>query len=125
MGVRSRFDPITGTWHTVVRQPPPPRVFLRLDTLDAPLQHPCNGLWYESKSAFRAVTKAYGCVERGTDRIPPKVYEPDDRKIEDTILRAKQKVEQGYKPVAALPESNPELAESIQESAAQLITSEA
>ena len=35
------------------------------DEMDA-VQHPCNGLWYESKSAFRKTTKAHGCVEVGS-----------------------------------------------------------
>lgn len=36
------------------------------DTMDAAV-HPCNGLWYESKSSFRKTTRAHGCTEVGNE----------------------------------------------------------
>jgi len=39
-----------------------------------PTEHMIDGRIYESKSAFRAVTKAHGCVEIGTEK--QKIREP-------------------------------------------------
>lgn len=39
------------------------------DTLMTPLEHPANGLMYDSKSAFRSATKANGCIEVGNDLV--------------------------------------------------------
>lgn len=33
-----------------------------------PMLHPCNGRMYDSKSAFRAETRARGCVEVGNEK---------------------------------------------------------
>lgn len=32
-------------------------------------EHPCTGEWFDSKSKFRSVTKAQGCVEVGNDLL--------------------------------------------------------
>lgn len=37
------------------------------DTMDA-VAHPCTGKVYDSKSAFRRVTKEHGCEETGNDK---------------------------------------------------------
>lgn len=44
-----------------------------VDDTMAPLEHPITGEVFNSKSAFRAVTKAHGCVEVGNDwrNMPP------------------------------------------------------
>lgn len=39
------------------------------DTLMKPLEHPANGQMYDSKSAFRAATRANGCYEVGNDLV--------------------------------------------------------
>lgn len=36
------------------------------DTMN-PTVHPCDGKLYESKSAFRSVTRAHGCYEIGNE----------------------------------------------------------
>jgi hypothetical protein len=54
-----------------------------------PTWHPADGQFYDSKSAFRAVTKAAGCVEVGSDshsKAPPK--ERVDKVSNNTIERA-------------------------------------
>jgi hypothetical protein len=40
--------------------------FLVSDHMD-PLMHPCTGEMIDSKSRFRAVTRAHGCFELGND----------------------------------------------------------
>jgi hypothetical protein len=45
------------------------------DSMDA-TAHPCTGELMDSKSAFRRVTKAHGCVEVGSDKITPKPFTP-------------------------------------------------
>lgn len=72
-----------------------PAPMLALDTMDA-LWHPHDGRMYESKSEFRAVTKASGGEEVGNDT------QTDNRKV-DTVTRddvgeAIQKLNQGYRP---------------------------
>lgn len=55
------------------------------DTMD-PLEHPANGRVYDSKSAFRYVTKLHGLEERGNEaRVAPnkpqyKGMSPEDYK---------------------------------------------
>lgn len=58
------------------------------DSMD-PLEHPCDGKFYTSKSEFRKVTKAHGCEELGTERRKRSInWEPR------TVLR--EKVEKIY-----------------------------
>lgn len=68
---------------------------LALDTMDA-LWHPHDGRMYESKSEFRAITKASGGEEVGNDT------QTDNRKVDtvtkDEVAQAIQMVNQGYKP---------------------------
>lgn len=72
-----------------------PAPMLALDTMDA-LWHPHDGRMYESKSEFRAITKASGGEEVGNDT------QTDNRKV-DTVTRddvgeAIQKLNAGYRP---------------------------
>lgn len=56
--------------HLIPRQPvarsslPAPMIIR--DQMDAMI-HPATGLWADSKSAFRSMTKDSGCVELGND----------------------------------------------------------
>lgn len=67
------------------------------DTMDA-LQHPCTGEMVTSKSAFRALTKAHGCIEVGNDpaRLRPRVRPKTDRKsIRDSLSKARARFSRG------------------------------
>jgi hypothetical protein len=67
-----------------------------------PAQHPCTGERFESKSAFRAVTRAHGCVELGNDApVTPPQFQVDRRELREDIATAMQMVEQGYQPPPA------------------------
>lgn len=60
------------------------------DTMD-PTEHPCDGRHYTSKAAFRATTKAHGCIEVGNDpaRLRPRTRStPDKKAIRDSLDRA-------------------------------------
>ena len=62
-----RPDPETGKPVCVeltTNDAPAARVHVIEDTM-APLEHPCDGKLYDSKSEFARVTKAHGCVEVG------------------------------------------------------------
>ena len=63
------------------------------DSMD-PLEHPCEpGHIIDSKSQFRRVTKAHGCVEVGNERVTDRRdFEP--RNIKEDIARAMEKL--GY-----------------------------
>ena len=56
-----------------------PRVHVIGDEMPA-TQHPMDGKFYSSKSAFREVTRAHGCYEVGNDRLPKKPTEEAVRK---------------------------------------------
>ena len=49
------------------------------DSLGADLRHPVTGLYADSKSAFRSMTKASGCVEVGNDA--PTTMKPKQRNV--------------------------------------------
>lgn len=66
---------------------PPDRSFCVIDDSMPPTEHLIDGKIYESKSAFRAVTKAHGCVEVGNDSIRSRWTEPS---IPDPIPMLKQ-----------------------------------
>jgi hypothetical protein len=52
-------------------------------------EHPCDGRFYESKSAFRKVTRQHGCIEVGTEKLKPKPNtEPDSKGIRESIQKA-------------------------------------
>lgn len=49
-------------------------------------EHPCTGQVLTSKSSFRAVTKAHGCIEVGND--PARFKTPSKTKIDRKEIRA-------------------------------------
>jgi len=62
-------------------------------------QHMANGQYYDSKSEFRKVTKAYGCIEVGNE-IPtltkPRAPAPIDRRERrEHIRRAIEELKRG------------------------------
>jgi predicted RNA-binding protein with PUA-like domain len=68
------------------------------DHMDA-TQHMANGQYYDSKSEFRKVTRAYGCIEVGNE-IPTLTKPRPDVKIDrrerrDHIRRAIQELKSG------------------------------
>jgi hypothetical protein len=106
--VRERlvFDQVTGEVVDrdafYARQPAPKRSHLATpmvisDTMD-PVQHPCTGQYMTSKSAFRAETKAHGCIEVGNDpaRLRPRQKPRPDRKaIRDSLSKARARFNRG------------------------------
>jgi hypothetical protein len=61
-------------------------------------QHPCTGQYMSSKSAYRAVTKAHGCIEMGNDpaRLRPRQKPRPDRKaIRDSVAKARARFNRG------------------------------
>lgn len=71
------------------------------DTME-PTRHMANGKYYTSKAAFRAATKAAGCIEIGNDtkyltkkRAPVKL---DRRKRREDIRKAIHDVKNGNAP---------------------------
>ncbi len=72
-----------------------PAPMLNRDGIDA-LWHPHDGRLYESKSEFRAVTKASGGEEVGTEVQVDK--RANERVSKADVGEAIQKVAQGYKP---------------------------
>lgn len=67
------------------------------DHMDA-AEHPCDGKVYESKSAFRRVTKANGCIEVGTDPQRLKKFsprKPDRKGIREAVKMAANRVKNG------------------------------
>lgn len=74
-----------------------PAPMLNLDTMPD-VQHPCTGEYISSKSEFRKVTKAHGCVEIGNDpaRLKPRQKPKADRKtIKEAVGKAKARFERG------------------------------
>ncbi|WP_430438992.1 hypothetical protein [Shinella sp.] len=75
-----------------------PTPMLALDSMD-PLWHPSTGEYLDSKSAFRAVTKAHGGEEVGNEtQTDNRVY---DHCSDKDVGEAIQMVNQGYKPNAS------------------------
>lgn len=75
---------------------PAPRLIL--DTMDA-LPHPITGEVLDSKSAFRARTKAAGGVELGNEKPKPRLRpKMDKRKRADDIKKAIYDLRNGRKP---------------------------
>lgn len=86
-----------GEWRDVTDVPRQPRKtpYLVRDGM-APAVHPATGEMIDSKSAFRAITRANGLVEIGNDALPPPPA-PDVVTAAE-IAKAYSMVEQGYKP---------------------------
>ena len=73
MRTRYRYDPTSDKVVESHLAPPRCGVFAAIsDTMDAAV-HPIDGKMYDSKSAFRAVTRAHGCTEVGNETIPDRV----------------------------------------------------
>lgn len=89
-----RINPDTGKLEPY-EEPPPSSLGPMIVTDEMPwTQHPCNGKFYNSKSAFRAVTKANGMVEIGNDKIERKRdlnKEREERRteIKDAVEKAR------------------------------------
>lgn len=69
------------------------------DTMD--LTEHIDGKFYDSKSRFRKVTKAHGCVEVGNDPArfrKPERKKPDRKAIKDAVKRADYLVRNGQIP---------------------------
>lgn len=98
---RHVWHPGLHQWVDVTNAPRPKRVgaYIMRDSMDAIL-HPATGQVTDSKSHFRAMTRASGMVEMGNDapleRAPPPP--PDERDIERDIAGAIQMLNQGYQP---------------------------
>lgn len=91
---------------------PPPRQglaapYLKRDQMD-PTWHPATGKMFESKAAFRAETKAAGCVEVGDDSsltAPRKAILPSKEKRVEDIKKAIDDLSSGrVKPPAPIQE---------------------
>ena len=70
------------------------------DQMDA-TRHMANGQYYESKSAFRAATKAAGCIEYGNENAhlmkPRQPVELDRRQRRDDISNSIWELKNGRK----------------------------
>lgn len=64
-----------------------------------PLQHMHDGRTYDSKAAFRRVTKASGGEELGTDRQTPAKHV--DMTVKHDVGEAVRMLKEGYKPAPA------------------------
>src|SRR5688572_25495422 len=60
-----------------------------------PTWHPSNGKYYESKSAFREVTRAHGCVEVGNDFDSHKFERRKLPPIKDALVENYQRARDG------------------------------
>jgi hypothetical protein len=70
--------------------------YIITDTMQ-PALHPVTGQTFDSKSAFRAVTKEHGLVELGND-APLSLAAPEQPSVKQDVIEAYQMVEQGYTP---------------------------
>lgn len=67
-----------------------PKVYVISDTMD-PARHMATGRVFDSKSKFRAETRASGCIEVGNDILKAKPREPvklDKRERRENIREA-------------------------------------
>lgn len=84
-----------GQWEVVQRETPTPRLAIISDTMNA-LRHPVSGQILDSKSQFRAATRAAGCVELGNDApIVTKPRQTDRKALRNDINRAISELESG------------------------------
>lgn len=85
-----------GAWHPTARFNAPSRAPAIISDHMAALKHPCTGQIFDSKSQFRAVTRANGCRELGNDApIAPKKLEIDRKALREDIFRSISELEQG------------------------------
>ncbi|WP_269275911.1 hypothetical protein [Sinorhizobium psoraleae] len=62
------------------------------------VEHPCDGRQYSSKSQFRRVTRAHGCVEVGNDAArfkTPQKPKVDRAAVKTSIEKAVARVNRG------------------------------
>lgn len=104
MTTKSEFVEVApGRWRFVRDEMPPARSNLPLpyvisDAMPA-IEH-VDGRFYESKAAYRAVTRAHGLTEMGNDKPKPKTRSSDDpgfrRKRQEVLKTAVEKVRAGH-----------------------------
>lgn len=85
-----------GQWWPAAPRAPQPRVHIISDHMQ-PLRHPATGAVIDSKSAFRAITRANGYMELGNDApatTPSAATDPKD--VRADVIEAMQMVEQGH-----------------------------
>lgn len=70
-----------------------PRTQIMTDTMPD-TWHPCDGKKYDSKSAFRRVTKAHGCEELGNDKGDVAERYDSSKELKSDIIDAAKKL--GY-----------------------------
>jgi hypothetical protein len=70
-----------------------PRVYVISDTM-APARHMGTGRMHDSKAAFRADTRAAGCVEVGTDRAILRERPRPEPSMRDIAMDVKKSLEQ-------------------------------
>lgn len=102
-----RYDREAGEWVPIAewyarragREAPESRSDLKApmiisDNMDA-LRHPATGLYTDSKSSFRKMTQASGCVEVGDQPITPRERKPVSTKKERVSAIKQAMREQG------------------------------
>ncbi len=100
MSGKAKFVWNGGEWVDVTgwRRAPSRFPAIHRDTTE-PMVHPATGQTLDSKSRFRAITKAHGLVEVGNDSLTslnPR-REPVESRKKD-IAQAIEMLEQGYQP---------------------------
>ncbi len=61
-----------------------------------------DGRFYSSKSSYRRVTRANGCIEVGDQKLPPRQIKGPDRKgIKDAVEKAKARFARGERATPA------------------------
>ena len=94
------------------RNPPPARSHavalpaLNRDHIE-PTLHPCTGQIIDSKSKFREITRAHGCVEVGNEPLP--AYTPPKvESVQETMARTWEQLEQRSEDDKWASETGPE-----------------
>lgn len=88
-----------GQWYPMARHAPlPSRAPYIISDHMQPLRHPVTGDMLDSKSAFRALTKANGYVEMGNDAPMTSPGATDPKDVQADIIEALHMHEQGYQP---------------------------
>lgn len=99
-GMRRRYVWHNMQWVDVTDAPRRPRVgpYIITDSM-RPAVHPVTGHTFDSKSAFRAVTKAHGLVELGNDAPRAPAPLPNvQADLKQDVAEAIGMLEQGYQP---------------------------
>ncbi len=50
--------------------------------------HPCTGKLMDSKSQFRKITKAHGCIEVGNEKMVDKTHQQIETNVRDELIRS-------------------------------------